>query len=62
MGKKFTCRKCGHHDHRKSGFKIKGKSMLDYRKKLTRQNPISVKKRDLTVVCLKCKHRQRFYG
>lgn len=57
--KKFTCRKCGCHDYRKSWFKIKGKSMIDYRHKLFKQNPVSVGRIQRTVVCLKCKHRQR---
>ena len=58
--REFTCRNCGSHAYRKSWFKIKGKSMVDYRNKLLKQNPVSVEKIQRTVVCKKCKHRQRF--
>jgi len=57
--KKFTCRKCRNHTYRKRQYKIKGKSMTDYRHKLTNQCPLAFKKLDDKVMCLKCGHAQK---
>ncbi len=56
----FKCRKCGYKEYRRVKFKIKGKGMSDYRRKLSNQIPVSFNRFAEKVRCKKCGHAQRF--
>jgi len=61
MKTEYRCRKCGCKEYRKKSFKVKGKSMSDYRRKLSNQSPTQMKRMyDSKVICKKCGHAQRF--
>ena len=55
----FTCRKCGNHTYRRREYKIHGKSMVDYRRKLAHQCPTSFNRYDSKVICCNCGCAQR---
>ena len=58
--KEFKCRKCGNKTYRRKKYKIKGKSMTDYRRKLSKQQPASFQRLDSKVICKECGNSQRF--
>ena len=61
MVTEFKCRKCGCKEYRRVKFKIKGKGMSDYHRKLSKQSPVSFNRNYTSkVVCKKCSHSQRF--
>lgn len=57
--KQFTCRKCGNHTFKRRKYKLKGKGMSDYRRKLSKQAPASFNRHDSKVICQKCGCAQR---
>jgi len=61
MKNEYKCRKCGGKECRRRNFKIKGKGMSDYRRKLSNQTPSQINRLHLSkVICKKCGHAQRF--
>ena len=61
MKTEYRCRKCSGKEYRKRNFKIKGKGMSDYRRKLSNQNPTQFDRLHMSkVICKKCGHAQRF--
>lgn len=58
--RKFTCIKCGCHEYKRKGYKVHGKGNSDYRRKLSKSQPVSFQRFDSKVVCHKCGHAQRF--
>lgn len=61
MKTEYKCRKCGNKEYRRRKFKIKGKGMSDYHRKLSKQYPAAFNREHTSkVICKKCGYAQRF--